>query len=106
MKDDLSYIRGAHTLKFGYAFESQRANGFGQQNIAGQATLQLSRDRGSGRHGFHKRQFVRFVSAGGGGQRSDRNHSLSAADVRVSRVLRAGRLARQQEADRQPGAAL
>jgi hypothetical protein len=39
LKDDLSYIHGAHTLKFGYAFESQRANGFGQQNIAGQATF-------------------------------------------------------------------
>ncbi len=39
LKDDLSYIRGAHTMKFGYAFESQRANGFGQQNIAGQASF-------------------------------------------------------------------
>jgi hypothetical protein len=39
LKDDLSFIHGAHTLKFGYAFESQRANGFGQQNIAGQATF-------------------------------------------------------------------
>ncbi len=39
LKDDLSYIHGAHTLKFGYAFESQRANGFGQQNIAGQASF-------------------------------------------------------------------
>ena len=38
-KDDLSYIRGAHTLKLGYAFESQRANGFGEQNIAGQASF-------------------------------------------------------------------
>jgi hypothetical protein len=37
LKDDLSYIRGSHTIKGGYAFESQRANGFGQQNIAGQA---------------------------------------------------------------------
>lgn len=35
--DDLSYIHGSHTLKFGYAFESQRANGFGQQNISGHA---------------------------------------------------------------------
>jgi hypothetical protein len=32
-------MRGAHAMKFGYAFESQRANGFGQQNIAGQATF-------------------------------------------------------------------
>ena len=39
IKNDLSYVRGAHTLKFGYDFESQRANGFGQQNIAGQATF-------------------------------------------------------------------
>ncbi len=39
LKNDLSYIRGAHTMKFGYAFESQRANGFGQQNIAGQASF-------------------------------------------------------------------
>jgi Carboxypeptidase regulatory-like domain len=39
LKDDLSYVRGDHTLKFGYAFESQRANGFGQQNISGQATF-------------------------------------------------------------------
>jgi len=39
IKEDLSWIRGAHTMKFGYAFTSQRANGFGQQNIAGQATF-------------------------------------------------------------------
>ncbi len=39
LKDDFSYIRGAHTMKFCYAFTSQRANGFGQQNIAGQATF-------------------------------------------------------------------
>ena len=39
IKDDLSYVRGAHTLKFGYDYQSQRANGFGEQNIAGQATF-------------------------------------------------------------------
>jgi hypothetical protein len=38
-KDDLSFVRGGHTFKFGYDFESQRANGFGEQNIAGQATF-------------------------------------------------------------------
>ena len=37
IKDDLSFIRGSHTMKFGYAFESQHAAGFGQQNIAGNA---------------------------------------------------------------------
>ena len=39
LKEDLNWVHGAHTLKFGYAFESQRANGFGQQNISGQATF-------------------------------------------------------------------
>ena len=37
IKDDLSYIRGKHTMKFGYAFESQKSHGFGQQNISGHA---------------------------------------------------------------------
>jgi hypothetical protein len=39
LKNDLSYIHGPHTMKFGYDFESQRANGFGQQNISGQASF-------------------------------------------------------------------
>jgi len=37
IKDDLSYIRGKHTLKFGYGFESEKSHGFGQQNISGHA---------------------------------------------------------------------
>jgi hypothetical protein len=37
MKDDLSYIRGSHTMKFGYSFHNQNANGFGQQDISGRA---------------------------------------------------------------------
>jgi hypothetical protein len=37
MKDDLSYTRGSHSLKFGYSFQSQRAAGIGQQQISGQA---------------------------------------------------------------------
>jgi hypothetical protein len=39
IKEDLSYIKGSHTLKFGGAFQSQRANGYGQQNIMGQASF-------------------------------------------------------------------
>ena len=39
IKEDLSYIRGSHTFKFGYAFQSQRANGFGQQDISGHANF-------------------------------------------------------------------
>ena len=37
LKDDLSYIRGKHTFKFGFHHQSQNANGFGQQDIAGRA---------------------------------------------------------------------
>ena len=37
IKNDLTYVRGAHNFKLGVAFDSQRANGFGQQNIAGRA---------------------------------------------------------------------
>ncbi|HET8549818.1 MAG TPA: TonB-dependent receptor, partial [Bryobacteraceae bacterium] len=37
IKDDLSYIHGSHTMKFGFAFQSQNANGFGQQDISGRA---------------------------------------------------------------------
>jgi hypothetical protein len=35
LKDDLSYFRGKHNFKFGYQFEAQHANGFGQQSIGG-----------------------------------------------------------------------
>lgn len=35
IKNDLSYVKNKHTFKFGYAFQSQRANGFGEQCIAG-----------------------------------------------------------------------
>jgi hypothetical protein len=37
LKDDLSYIRGSHSLKFGFQHQNQNADGFGQQNIAGAA---------------------------------------------------------------------
>ncbi len=37
LKNDLSYIRGAHTFKFGYQHHNQNANGFGQQDIAGRS---------------------------------------------------------------------
>ncbi len=37
IKDDLSYIRGSHALKFGFQHQNQNANGFGQQDIAGRA---------------------------------------------------------------------
>jgi hypothetical protein len=37
IKNDLSYVRGSHTLKFGFQTQIQNADGFGQQDIAGRA---------------------------------------------------------------------
>ena len=38
-KDDFSNTRGKHTLKFGFSFQTQSSTGFGDQNIAGQASF-------------------------------------------------------------------
>jgi carboxypeptidase family protein len=35
IKDDLSMVKGKHSLKTGFSFDRQQANGFGQQQIAG-----------------------------------------------------------------------
>lgn len=37
LKNDLSYIKGKHTWKFGFQYQDQNADGFGQQDIAGRA---------------------------------------------------------------------
>jgi hypothetical protein len=37
LKDDLSWVKGKHTFKFGFQYQDQNANGFGQQDIAGRA---------------------------------------------------------------------
>jgi outer membrane receptor protein involved in Fe transport len=37
LKDDLSHTRGKHTFKFGFAYQNQRANGYGEQWISGGA---------------------------------------------------------------------
>lgn len=39
VKDDFTFIAGMHTVKTGFAFDRQQANGFGQQQIAGSATF-------------------------------------------------------------------
>src|SRR5436309_12819983 len=39
IKDDFSYSRGKHSFKFGFVMQTQKSTGFGEQNIAGQATF-------------------------------------------------------------------
>jgi hypothetical protein len=37
LKDDVTISRGSHTIKSGFTFDRQQANGFGQQDIGGRA---------------------------------------------------------------------
>jgi len=37
VKDDVTFIRGSHTLKSGFTYDRQQANGFGQQDYGGRA---------------------------------------------------------------------
>jgi hypothetical protein len=37
IKDDLTFIAGSHTIKAGFTYDRQQANGFGQQDIGGRA---------------------------------------------------------------------
>ena len=37
IKDDLTISKGSHTIKTGFTFDRQQANGFGQQDIGGRA---------------------------------------------------------------------
>ena len=37
IKDDVTFLRGSHTIKGGFTFDRQQANGFGQQDYGGRA---------------------------------------------------------------------
>jgi hypothetical protein len=37
IKDDLTLVKGTHTIKTGFTFDRQQANGFGQQDLGGRA---------------------------------------------------------------------
>jgi hypothetical protein len=39
IKDDLTISKGSHTIKTGFTFDRQQANGFGQQDIGGRANF-------------------------------------------------------------------
>jgi hypothetical protein len=57
LKNDLTFLRGSHTLKAGVTYDHQEANGFGQQNIMGRANFSY---RQTGRPGQ-----TTFANAGG-----------------------------------------
>jgi hypothetical protein len=75
MKNDLSYSRGKHTLKFGFAFDSQRANGFGEQCIMGCANFSFLSTSVPGQTSFNSgSSFASFLlgDATGGGTETER----------------------------------
>jgi hypothetical protein len=37
VKDDVTFLKGSHTIKTGFTYDRQQANGFGQQDYAGRA---------------------------------------------------------------------
>ena len=98
VKDDVTFIKGSHTLKTGFTWDRQQANGFGQQDYAGRARLRLQAHRRPGRDELRagRRQFLRVVPRRTRQHRADRDHSLSAADLSLLRLLRAGRLAHER----------
>ena len=100
IKDDLSFIRGSHTMKFGYAFESQHAAGFGQQNISGNAGFSFLETAVPGATSATSGSSFASFLLGVGRHRRHRDHPLPAADLRLPRLLRAGRLARHARASR------
>lgn len=51
-REDLNWIRGKHTMKFGFDFQDQRAEGFGQQNIMGKADFSFLSTGVPGRTAF------------------------------------------------------
>ena len=106
IKDDFSYIRGSHSLKFGFTYDHQEANGFGQQNIAGQAGFSFLETAVPGATSATSGSSFASFLLGYGDTRRDRDDSLPAAGLPLLGLLRAGRLAHQPQADPQLRTAL
>ena len=99
LKDDFSYIRGSHTLKFGATYDHQEANGFGQQNIAGQATFSFLETAVPGdTSATSGSSFASFLLGYGDTGATETVRYLQAG-LPLLRLLRAGRLAHQPQAD-------
>ena len=84
IKNDLSYFRGKHNFKFGYNFDAQHANGFGQQTIGGSVAFNRNGTAVPGFHHFQPdqwRQFVRFVPPGLGERFIHRNGAATFPSV-------------------------
>ena len=82
IQDDLSFIHGAHTMKFGYDFDHQVADGFGQQNIAGNAGFSFLETAVPGvTSATSGSSFASFLL--GAANRRHRDHPQPSPDLRV-----------------------
>ena len=108
IKDDLTISTGSHTIKAGFTFDRQQANGFGQQDIGGRAGFS-----------FLETGIPGATTLANGGGNSFASFLLGAADTGrtetirylqqvypVLRLLRAGRLADERQAGAQLRSAL
>lgn len=77
IKDDFSVLQGAHMLKAGFIYDRQQANGFGQQNIAGQAGFD-----------FRETSLPGATTIANGGGSSFASFVLGAADTGATETVR------------------
>ena len=102
LRDDLSYIRGAHTFKFGLQHQNQNANGVGQQDIAGRADFSFLSTSIPGATSFPASggsSFASFLLSRRCVPRPHGNYSIRKSKVSLLRLLRARRLAREPQVD-------
>ena len=99
VKDDVTFIKGSHTIKTGFTYDRQQANGFGQQDYGGRAGFDFKQTGVPGVTNFTTAGGSSFASflLGYAQLRPNRDDSLPAAGVSVLRVLRAGRLAHERQ---------
>ncbi len=98
IKNDTTFLAGNHTLKGGFLFDRQQANGFGQQDYGGRAGFDFEQTGLPGVTSFTSGSLVRLLPPRLREYRPHRDHPLSPADLSVLRLLRPGRLARERQA--------
>ena len=77
LKDDVTISRGSHTIKSGFTFDRQQANGFGQQDIGGRAGFS-----------FRETAIPGATTLASGGGNSFASFLLGAADTGRTETIR------------------
>ena len=99
--ENLSWIRGSHSFKFGYSYQIIKLNRDYANQQAGQVRFHRLETARPGREHRRIGQLLRQLPAGRGGQRLLRDRLLAGHAVSRAWLLRAGRLEDHIEADGQ-----